>query len=169
MSDPLDDLGALWRDPAGDAPLPGADLDAQDAETRAAVEWMRRAWRAEQADAAPPIPWELRRRAARRGRTPLRRVALPLGLAAAAALAVWIGTSIAGSEGGSLRSEPRTHATDLADAVPEPSVVDPIPLTPDPIAARPLTFAPDSFVPRDDGIEMVTGKVRVILLDPDAR
>lgn len=169
MSDPLDDLGALWRDPAADAPPPPMDLESTDAETRAAVQWMQAAWRAGEAEGAPEVPFALRRAAARRGRpSAARRLALPLGLplAAAAAVALWLAWP-AGDVDAPALPAPVDVATDVADAGTTPSVVDPTPIAPPPVAAAPLTFEPDAFVPRKDGVELVSGKVRVILLDAD--
>ena len=57
----------------------------------------------------------------------------------------------------------------MAEA-PEPPRVQPIPpldLEPLRAASRLTEFEPDAIEPRPDGVEIVTGTVRIILLDRD--
>ncbi|MBL8842950.1 MAG: hypothetical protein JNL90_15635 [Planctomycetes bacterium] len=77
---PLDALAAAWG--AIEPPAPTAPLGAPDATTRAAVDWMARAWQATAEPPAPRLPWRLRAR-------PLLRHATPF-LATAAALLLWV-------------------------------------------------------------------------------
>jgi hypothetical protein len=88
--DPLDELAARWR--RLEPPDPTAAIDGPDAATRAAIGWMRDAWRAATPAAPRALPWRLRARL-------LRRTALPWLAAAAAIVAVAFLLSRAGDPG----------------------------------------------------------------------
>jgi hypothetical protein len=133
----LDELRAAWRTLAPDDP--SARIDAPDAATQAALEWMRAAWNATAADAPPdaaPIrpPWRARWTVARRRALPL----LPWLAAAGLLFAV-------------LREFTPPHAGPTIVHVPDPiSVSDVVPLT-----------AVDAH-----RMEMRHGPVRLILVMP---
>lgn len=105
--DPLEELAAQWR--RLEPPDATAAVDAPDDATRAAIGWMREAWRAAAPAAPRDLPWKLRARL-------LRRRALPWLAAAAAIVAVAFLLSRAGEPGG--RSLGRPDPVRVAAQVP---------------------------------------------------
>ncbi|MEM9383174.1 MAG: hypothetical protein AAGB93_24710 [Planctomycetota bacterium] len=170
--DPLDDLTRAlreeWAREESDASLPPDALEDCDDATRRSVEWLRLAWRLEALEDAaeiPPTPVPLVRAAARRGRRTARRVASAGALASvAAALALSIALSV----------KRTTEVPDTPVASGPPGPAAPTELVPEvapenepetePIPAR--EYSPGSFQSRDDGVELVHGSVRLVLLHP---
>ncbi len=164
MTDPfddfIDDLRAVWSEDHANGPTPfpplGGPLADEDKDTRAAVMWMQRVHNAADDGPVPALPIELARRGFKRRR---RRRAKRLLICAAVAATVAIG----------LRWTPSEEPAEAVPA-PAPTVVTAtraatIDLEPLRAASRLTEFRPDQIVSREDGIEFVTGYVRIVLLD----
>lgn len=177
---PLDELRRDWdalgqgQDPLGD------DLAATDAGTQDAVQWMRRAWAALETDDIPALPLSLARaHARRRAGNRRRRFLLPMGsalaIAAVAVLIVALRTSVPNSPMGGGDPEVATGlttglttggpASSGADDAGEALRIEPLDLEPLRAASRLTEFHPDEIIPRADGIELVIGNVRIVLLN----
>ncbi len=179
LRDLMGEVQADWKALGEGQSMPPAELDAQDPGTRAAVSWMQDAWTSIREDVAPPMPMALAR-AYRSQRAPRRRrrvlwvaaglAAIALAVAGAALLPMGSG-AVPGegtdpSSGDLIASEPVAPHRATQDGA-APTSVPPTPLDV-PRAAAPIrTFTPDQFVSRPDGVEIVTGKVRIILLQAD--
>ncbi|MEM1449924.1 MAG: hypothetical protein AAGI22_12485 [Planctomycetota bacterium] len=158
--DPLDDLTRAlreeWAREESDASLPPDALEECDDATRRSVEWMRVAWRLEALEddaAVPPTPIPLVRAAARRRPSAPRRAAsLALVAAIAAVILAWV------VRPGERAPQPAEQPVITGAREPEP--------VPAPEPAPPREFTSESFQSRDDGVELVHGSVRLVLLHP---
>lgn len=153
MSNPrdFDELRAAWNAIEPSAPEAEAVLDTR---TRATIDWLKAAYEHLEPP-SPVIPTWVQPRA-RRPRV-VRLLRLTRALAAAAAiLALAFGARalLAGGEGGAPRS---TEHASIADGHEAPAQIREAPIEP----SAPAVHA--SF--RTDGIELRSGKVRLILLD----
>lgn len=153
--DPLEHLRTAWA--RQHAAPPGEALEAQDAATQASVRYLREAWNAATPARSAEVPADWRVPA--RPRSLLRPVPLATLLAAAAAaLLLWL-RPVA-------EPVPADAAEQLADAggelepEPKPETAAPQPAVP---ARRAVT---DTYTPRDDGLELRSGAVRLILIAP---
>lgn len=146
LEPPLDELAAAWG--AIEPPAATAPLAAPDATTRAAVDWMARAWQATAEPPAPRLPWRLRAR-------PLLRHATPF-LATAAALLLWVRFAATDLS----RIETPLEPEQLAHRSAEPTTA---PIA-EPLAAPPASL-PITHVTADR-TELRSGRVRLILLTP---
>ena len=147
----LASLRSLWKQENEGEDLPSPSLGDADQSTQAAVGWLQRAWAEESAevDAHAPVPVPVlgalrpkprlaQTRAPRHSRLAFAGLAMA---AAAAALLVLIPRDAAPS-----------HTSTPVAAVDTPD--------------EPVTFEAERFTPRSDGIETVTGSVRVVLVRP---
>ncbi|MEX1024567.1 MAG: hypothetical protein WD226_05765 [Planctomycetota bacterium] len=167
-------------------------LEDEDPLTRAAVEWLRAAHAARRAP-EPELPLRLRRPARRRPSPALaRRVRWAAALASAAVIAAGVCASFvewpartahvadSGTNSGAhetVSRHPRAGrrgSADVADPtdsnpiVPKADASSPPSSTVDVALAeraRVRDIPPDRFHLRDDGIELVSGRVRLVLLD----
>lgn len=172
--DLLREVRADWDAMGIGGALPSAKLDDQDAETRSAVSWMQSAWAASQAQDVPPMPIALAiayRRPPARNRRPLRiargLAALTLAIAGASIWTGGAGALFEGTHDGTRDRGPdgRVVADTKAEGHGTPTSVTPTDLEKPRAAAPAPTFTPDQFVSRSNGVEIVTGKVRIVLLE----
>ena len=147
-NDPLDDLKRAWREL--DPPAPDDDLDRQDSETRAVVNWMKTAWD----ELEPPA---VSAPTATLTRFPDRRQLLRV--AALILATIGIGWIIAASEKPSTDAirEPERTGIERTEAVEENTG----PNEGNEMAAIEAEIG-------DQGIVMRSGAVRLILLDTSA-
>ena len=151
--DPLEELRESWN--SLEPPAPVRDLAAEDAETRAAVRWMASTWNALEAPEPRAVPTPIRSTVVRRA-APVLSLAPRLALAAAAGLFVWFGfvasrpdpSDTALSNSGLSQSGAANGAPELA-AVTAPS-------------------APVLLAATEERVEMRSGGVRLVLLQPPA-
>lgn len=157
-------LRADWTALGAETDFASESLAHVDATTRATVEWMRAGWEATHTASVPPLPLALARHVARGRSTPCRRRAsAAVFLAAAAVLAAVRFAPPSGAP-----SDPPTAPSHVArNTAPErvPTAIPEIDLAPLRAAARITDFQPDEYVERPDGVELVRGDVRIVLLD----
>ncbi|MEM6676228.1 MAG: hypothetical protein AAF726_25495 [Planctomycetota bacterium] len=144
----LEVLRDAWRSEELGDETPSASLDACDGPTRDAVAWLRSAWAQQRDEDVPSIPIALARvHERRRRRRVMRRLAGVALTAVAAALAF---AALRQSDG-------EAHPSDIPVATGRPQR----PSVPAPSAT---TYVNDSFRSRRDGVEIVRGSVRLVLL-----
>lgn len=151
--DPLELLRAAWQEQSAD--VPGELLEAQDSATRETVRYLREAWRRSAVEQPVAVPPELLRPA--KGAGPLRSVSPWVAVlsASAAAWLLWLAPL------GSLeRSDPGDRVAELDPAVPDSQAPQ--------FRGRARHVADADFTARDDGIELRSGSVRLILITPGA-
>lgn len=158
LRDLLDTLRAEYQDECGAEELPPESLENCDVATRRSVGWLREAWAldGQSADALPSV--QVARAAARLGarHRAKRRPRAAAGLIAVAAAVVAL---IA------LRQPPANESdvvtdTPVASGAPENATDSQQP----PLVVAKTEFTPDQFRSRDDGVELVSGSVRLVLL-----
>ena len=162
--DPLADLQRAWHSDAPEAPLPpgfdSGSLDDCDAATQASVAWLRAAHRARteaSSNAQRGVPpavqlahLRARRRAERRALT--RPLLVVAALAAAALLLITVRSFDRAGIPNDDAFDPETPvATGESGATSPP--------------ARTTEVPKEDFQSRDDGIEIVRGNVRLVLLN----
>lgn len=153
----------LWRalplTEAGADGLPSAALSEQDAATRAGVERLRRAWRTQGVD-VPPLPGALRAAHARSQADPtsgtMRWRLRLVGALTAAAVLIACALLLRRPSSQPTRDEHVGVAADVAGAEVERAKVVAV-----------ITEIPsDRFHSREDGVELVSGSVRLVLVHP---
>ena len=151
--DPLDVMRAAWQHQ--DAEVPGESLEDQDPATRQTVRYLREAWRRSAAQHPVEAPPELLRPTKKLGS--LGSVSLMVGLlgASAAAWLLWLAPLEVPE-----RIDPGERVAGIVSDAPESQV----PRT----AGRAWHVAEADFTARDDGIELRSGSVRLILITPGA-
>lgn len=163
LRDLLDALRAEWQDESSSDDLPPESLDDCDVETQRSVGWLREAWAldSQSTDALPPVPVAraAARLSARRRSTSLRRrvqrsAATLVAVAAAVVALVALGRTPA--------NDPDV-AIDTSTATGTPATATDTHPVPPTIAPK-TEFTPDQFRSRDDGVELVSGSVRLVLL-----
>ncbi len=158
LRDLLDTLRSEYQDECGAEDLPPESLEDCDAETQRSVGWLREAWSldGQSADALPTIP--VARAAARLSARP-RTKRLPRAAAGLIAIAAAVVALIA--LGRPQANEPDVVVdTPLATGTPEGAANSQQP----PLVVPKTEFTPDQFRSRDDGVELVSGSVRLVLL-----
>lgn len=170
LQDLLSEVQADWKALGDGDSLPPVELEAQDPETRSAVSWMQDAWASTLRGNIPPMPLALARAHGQRTAPAKRRRVLWVAAGLAAAALAIAGASLlphgpksdhGAVTGGRIAAGPRVsgHGT--------PTAVTPTPLDVARAATPIRTFTPDQFISRPDGVEIVTGKVRIVLLQAD--
>ena len=139
--DPLDELRASWG--ALEPPAPARPLADEDAPTRAAVGWMTAAWSALEAPEPASLPSTLTEQLTSRV-APRFPLAARLALALAAGLLAWFGFA---------RSRP-AHET----AAPAETPVE--------FTAVAAPAAPIVLIANRERVELRSGSVRLVLLQP---
>lgn len=169
MSEPHDDelrrLVDAMRDEYERSAAPEPAPVATDEATERSVAWLRDAWNADsERDGVPAIPMALvrsnRRRSRRANGAPRWRAAAALtALAASVAAAIVLTIVLDGTT-----ERPDTGATTAVAEPVEPTTNG----ASEEVAAAASTdaepFTGDSFQSRDDGVELVHGSVRIVLL-----
>ena len=147
----VDHLRALWEQENEAPELPPLLLEETDETTRAAVGWLQSAWavEAQGTESKPPVADALRPkpRLATKGRRHLVRPGLVALVTAAAAAALLV---LAPRDAAQGPSAPRVPTS--VDVAASPT--------------EPIIFDAERVAPRSDGIELVTGNVRVVLVHP---
>ncbi|QDV08743.1 hypothetical protein Poly30_42970 [Planctomycetes bacterium Poly30] len=150
----LAELRNLWRQEAAEAPtLPAEPLSDADPRSQAVVHWLQAAWAEESKRTAPAaLPgWAKRATPARPSRPKRWRLALhSLELIAALLIVHWL----------------TSHAVEPANE-PEQTVAGVV-QPPAPVENAATRFEGDRFTASRDRIELVTGNVRVVLVQPGA-
>lgn len=150
--DELDALRELWQREAAEAPaLPEESLKSADASTRRAVLWLQEAWALEASQGSHDLPQWVR------DRQPNRRSWRPAIYVTAALAATALAALLAGRF--DRRHPGVSNATDSAVVAGGA----------DAIATErgsATAFQGDHFTASESRMELVTGKVRVILLQP---
>ncbi|MFT4647112.1 MAG: hypothetical protein ACI87O_001402 [Planctomycetota bacterium] len=164
-SDPLDLLRQTWKSESH--PAPAENLDQADPDTQHKVRALQDAWKQQSVDCPVDIERLKQRYRQARNQRPHRLRRLPpviAALALAAALLIW--NSLYKSEplqNPGLESKsanliaPEIKTTDEQAARPEPEPRDP----------RIRNVPQDAITYRKDGIELVSGSVRLVLVQPN--
>ncbi len=166
-SDPFDDLRKAWKQES--APLPPEDLQSVDFDTQQKVQALRAIWNAEECEHTPYLQ-ELRRRLAKAQPKDSAHIPKLWSRAAAVALAAGLLIWFAMHQQTNERSEPNSSkGAQLAANTGEttPNTTDHGPLVEvEPSVAQIHNIAPEAITYRDDRIELVSGSVRLVLVEP---
>jgi len=168
----LAELRADWHAMGRGTDMPTEALEEQDLQTQAAVSWMQDAWTSLSEEEVPPMPMALARSHRAQGSPMKRRRVLWVASALAAVALAVAGAAILSSDKGpgpapGALTEGQVAGSPLDADRSAPTAISPSDLE-RPRAAAPIpTFTPDQFVSRTDGLEIVTGNVRIILLSED--
>lgn len=151
--DPLDVIRAAWEHQ--DADVPGESLEDQDPATRQTVRYLREAWRRSAAEHPVETPPELLRPTKELGSP--RWALLMIGLlgASAAGWLLWLAPLEVPD-----RIDPGERVAGISSDGPDSQLLR--------TGGRARHVAESDFTARDDGIELRSGSVRLILITPGA-
>ena len=142
----IDHLRSLWEQESEARELPPVFLEETDRATQATVGWLQSAWEVEALVAESDLPLAAEPKLRPRRLPKLRVGPSPMAALATAAAAATL-----------LLLVPRGVPED-----PRP----PIPVTASTGLTAPVIFEPSRVTSREDGIEIITGSVRVVLVQP---
>ncbi|MDF1837159.1 MAG: hypothetical protein P1V35_04770 [Planctomycetota bacterium] len=161
--DPLDRLRQAWSQES--QPMPPEDLQHVDADTKNKVEALRGVWTDQRAEHAPDLELlrgRFRNAQSTHGANVPMRLSMIAAFALAAGLLIWM---IQPAPKPAPKSAPTQLASKDAPKV-QPGQVDSEPSTIPKASAQIQELSPQAITYRDDGIELISGSVRLVLVTP---